>query len=106
MNELQEQVVDVIEGLVASGAENGVQATVYRHGELIVDAVAGVADHRTGRPVTSDTLFYAASTVKGVTSTVVHVLVEQGCCPTTRWWLRRGRSSGLMARSRRRCGRC
>ncbi|GAA3563170.1 serine hydrolase domain-containing protein [Kribbella ginsengisoli] len=77
MNELlQEQVVDAIEGLVASGAENGVQAAVYRRGELIVDAVAGMA--APGRPVASDTLFYAASTVKGVTSTVVHVLVEEG----------------------------
>lgn len=78
MTELQEQVQAVIDVLVESGAENGVQAAVYRRGELIVDAVAGVADPSTGRLVESDTLFYAASTVKGVTSTVVHVLVEQG----------------------------
>lgn len=78
MTDLQKQVQAVIDGLVASGAENGVQAAVYRRGELIVDAVAGVADHETGRPVESDTLFYAASAVKGVTSTVVHVLVEEG----------------------------
>jgi CubicO group peptidase (beta-lactamase class C family) len=78
MSELQKRVQEVIDGLVESGAENGVQAAVYRRGELIVDAVAGVADGVTGRPVSSDTLFYAASTVKGVTSTVVHVLVEQG----------------------------
>lgn len=78
MSDLQKQVQAVIEGLVDSGAENGVQAAVYYRGELVVDAVAGVADHETGRPVLSDTLFYAASTVKGVTSTVVHVLVEQG----------------------------
>jgi CubicO group peptidase (beta-lactamase class C family) len=78
MSELQKQVQDVIDGLVESGAENGVQAAVYRRGELIVDAVAGVADPVSGRPVSSDTLFYAASTVKGVTSTVVHVLVEEG----------------------------
>ncbi|MEV6414556.1 serine hydrolase domain-containing protein [Kribbella sp. NPDC051718] len=73
---LQEQIQSVIDGLVASGAENGVQAAVYRRGELIVDAVAGMASAR--RPVASDTLFYAASAVKGVTSTVVHVLVEEG----------------------------
>ncbi|WP_239062936.1 serine hydrolase domain-containing protein [Streptomyces sp. SID13031] len=78
MSELQKQVQVLLDGLVASGSEDGVQAAVYRRGELIVDAVAGVADGVTGRPVTSDTLFYAASTVKGVTSTVVHVLVEQG----------------------------
>lgn len=78
MSDLQKQVQGVIDGLVESGAENGVQAAVYRRGELIVDAVAGVADHETGRAVESETLFYAASAVKGVTATVVHVLVEQG----------------------------
>ena len=78
MSDLQKQVQAVIDGLVESGTENGVQAAVYRRGELIVDAVAGTADPSTGRPVASDTLFYAASAVKGVTSTVVHVLVEQG----------------------------
>jgi CubicO group peptidase (beta-lactamase class C family) len=78
MTDLQEQVQELIDELVASGAENGVQAAVYRRGELVVDAVAGVADHETGRPVTPDTLFYAASTGKGVTATVVHVLVARG----------------------------
>jgi CubicO group peptidase (beta-lactamase class C family) len=76
MNELQQEIQAVIDGLVASGAENGVQAAVYRRGELIVDAVAGMAS--SGKPVAPDTLFYAASTVKGVTSSVVHVLVEEG----------------------------
>jgi CubicO group peptidase (beta-lactamase class C family) len=78
MSDLQERVQAVIDGLVESGAENGVQAAVYHRGELIVDAVAGVADPTTGRPVASDTLFYAASAVKGVAATIVHVLVEQG----------------------------
>ncbi|MGH2848017.1 MAG: serine hydrolase domain-containing protein, partial [Thermoleophilaceae bacterium] len=41
-------------------------------------AVAGVADASTGRPVTSDTPFYATSTGKGVAATVVHVLAERG----------------------------
>lgn len=78
MSDLQERVQAVIDRLVESGTETGVQAAVYRRGELIVDAVAGVADSETGRPVGSDTLFYAASAVKGVAATVVHVLVEQG----------------------------
>jgi CubicO group peptidase (beta-lactamase class C family) len=63
---------------VASGAEHGVQVSVYRHGAPVVDAVAGLADPRAGRPVTPDTLFYAASTGKGVTATLAHVLVERG----------------------------
>jgi len=78
MSDLQKQVQELIEHLVESGSENGVQAAVYKRGELVVDAAAGIADPSDGRPVTPDTLFYAASTVKGVTATVVHVLVEQG----------------------------
>ena len=77
MNDLQ-QVQEAIDKLVESGAERGLQVAVYRRGELVVDAVAGVADHKTGRPVRSDTPFYAYSTGKGATATVAHVLVERG----------------------------
>jgi CubicO group peptidase (beta-lactamase class C family) len=78
MNDLQKQVQEAIDRLVESGAETGVQVAVYRHGGLVVDAVAGVADAATGRLVTSDTPFFSASTGKGLTATVVHVLVERG----------------------------
>ena len=78
MNDIQQQVQEAINGLVESGAERGLQVAVYRHGEQMIDAVAGTADPATGRPVESDTPFYAYSTGKGVTSTVVHVLVERG----------------------------
>ena len=78
MSGLQEQVQTLIDGLVTSGAENGVKVAVYRRGEPVVEAVAGVADPETGRPVTPETLFYAASTGKGVAATVAHVLVERG----------------------------
>ncbi len=44
----------------------------------MVDAVAGLADPATGRPVTSETPFYVYSTGKGVTATVAHVLAERG----------------------------
>ena len=77
MTEIQDQVQEVIEGLVESGAELGLQVAVYRHGEQVVDAVAGVADPGTGRPVASDTPFYAYSVGKGATATVAHVLVER-----------------------------
>jgi CubicO group peptidase (beta-lactamase class C family) len=78
MSALQEQVQTLIDGLVASGAENGVQVAVYRRGACVVDAVTGVADPGTGRPVTPDTLFYTASTGKGVAATLTHVLVARG----------------------------
>jgi CubicO group peptidase (beta-lactamase class C family) len=78
MNDLQRRVQEAVDGLVASGAERGLQVAVYRHGEQIVDAVAGIADEATGRPVAPDTPFYCYSMGKGATATVVHVLVERG----------------------------
>ena len=78
MNDLQQQIQKAIDGLVESGAERGLQVAVYRHGDLVIDAVAGVADHETGRLVTSDTPFYVYSVGKGATATVAHVLVERG----------------------------
>jgi CubicO group peptidase (beta-lactamase class C family) len=78
MNDIQQHVQQAIDQLVESGAERGLQVAVYRQGDLVVDAVAGVADPATGRPVTSDTPFYTYSTGKGVTATVAHVLAEHG----------------------------
>ena len=78
MNDLQQQVQEAVDEFVESGAERGLQVAVYRHGQQVVDAVAGVADHETGRPVTPDTPFYVYSTGKGATATVAHVLVERG----------------------------
>ena len=78
MRELQQQVQEAIDGLVESETERGLQVAVYRHGEQIVDTVAGVADPDTGRVVAPDTPFYAYSVGKGATSAVAHVLVERG----------------------------
>jgi CubicO group peptidase (beta-lactamase class C family) len=78
VRELQQQVQEAIDGLVESGTERGLQVAVYREGEQVVDAVAGIADAETGRPVTSGTPFYAYSVGKGATSAVAHVLVERG----------------------------
>jgi len=75
---LQQQVQQAINQLVESGAERGLQVAVYRHGELVVDAVAGVADPATGRPVTPDTPFFSYSIGKGVAATTLHVLAERG----------------------------
>jgi CubicO group peptidase (beta-lactamase class C family) len=74
----QQQVQDAIDQLVETGAERGIQVAAYRDGELVVDAVAGVADPATGRLVTSDTPFYNFSIVKGAASTIAHILVERG----------------------------
>jgi CubicO group peptidase (beta-lactamase class C family) len=78
MYELQGRIQEAIDRLVESGEERGLQVAVYRHGALVVDAVAGVADAATGRPVTSGTPFYVMSTGKGVTATLAHILAERG----------------------------
>ena len=76
--EIQPQVQQAIDDLVNSGVERGMQVAVYRHGKLVVDAVAGVADPATGRRVESDTPFYNFSIVKGAAATLAHMLAERG----------------------------
>jgi CubicO group peptidase (beta-lactamase class C family) len=64
--------------MVASGAEVGLQVAVVHRGRPVVEAVSGLADAGRGVAVSPRTLFYAASTAKGVASTVAHVLVKRG----------------------------
>ncbi|KAB2340988.1 serine hydrolase domain-containing protein [Actinomadura rudentiformis] len=78
MSDIQKQVQQALDRLVESGTERGLQVSVYRHGEPVVEAVAGVADAATGRPVTPGTVFYNFSIGKAATSAVVHVLAERG----------------------------
>ena len=77
-DEAQLRIEAVIEHLVASGGEVGLQVAVVMDGRVAVDAVSGVCATEGGAPVTPATLFYAASTAKGVASSVAHVLVERG----------------------------
>lgn len=90
MNDVQAQVQKAINEMVDSGVERGLQVAVYRDGEQVVDAVAGVADPATGRKVTSDTPFYNYSVGKAAASTIVHILVERGLfdydTPVVKMW--------------------
>ena len=74
---VQVEVQDVIDELITDGSESGLQVAVINDGQVIVDAVGGLADPQTGVEVTRNTLFYATSTAKGVASSLAHVLVEQ-----------------------------
>jgi CubicO group peptidase (beta-lactamase class C family) len=71
-------VLSAMRELIASGREQGVQFAIYDHGRLVVDAWAGLANPLTGAPVEADTLFPVFSVTKGITSTIVHQLVEKG----------------------------
>lgn len=77
-SDVRARVQAIVDGLVASGAEVGLQVAVVEHGRVVADAVGGLADPRRGLAVAPDTLFYAASTAKGLASAVAHVLVERG----------------------------
>ncbi|WP_411079646.1 serine hydrolase domain-containing protein [Streptomyces sp. cmx-18-6] len=83
----------VIGGEVATGfepvreafAENfarhgdiGAAVCVYRNGHPVVDLWGGIADPRTGRPWTRDTLQLVYSATKGATATAVHLLAQRG----------------------------
>ena len=70
MSDIQQRVQQAIDQLIESGTERGLQVAVYRHGHMVVDAVAGIADPATERPVTSDTPFFSFSVGKGVAATV------------------------------------
>ncbi|MEU5995960.1 serine hydrolase domain-containing protein [Spirillospora sp. NPDC047418] len=86
--DVQSRVQEMADGLVASGAEVGLQISAYLHGEPVVDVHAGRADTSTGRPVDDRTLFPAAGV--NLVSTVVHVLAERGLIeygvPVAAYW--------------------
>src|SRR6266545_1152505 len=101
MDKLRQQVQQAIDQLVESGTERGVQVAVYRDGEQVVDAVAGVADPASGRPVDAGTVFYNFSIVKGATATVAHILAERGLfgydTPVAELWWEPGTKVGYHA---------
>src|SRR4051794_41527324 len=71
---LQDRIQGLLDELVASGDETGLQVAVHHRGHRVVDAVAGVADATTGRPVTPETLFFSFSTAKGVAALIAPFL--------------------------------
>jgi CubicO group peptidase (beta-lactamase class C family) len=78
MADLQAEVQAAAGELVAAGTETGLQVAVLRHGRVLADVVSGVEDPQTAKPVSPGTLFYAASTAKGVAASLAHVLAERG----------------------------
>src|SRR6266699_1012335 len=77
VRDAQKQVQKAIDQLVDAGAERGLQVAAYRGPDLVVDAVAGVADPESGRPVTPDTPFYNFSVVAVSLKKKTHVPVKR-----------------------------
>ena len=81
MADLQAEVQAAADDLVAGGSETGLQIAVHRYGRVVADVITGVEDAGTAAPVSHGTLFYAASTAKGVAASLAHVLAERGDIP-------------------------
>ncbi len=78
MADLQTAIEAAAADLVAAGTETGLQVAVRRHGRVVADVQAGLADPRTGARTRPDTLFFAASAAKGVAASLAHILAERG----------------------------
>ena len=80
----------LLEDLVASGEELGLQVAAYHDGRLVVDTWAGLADATTGRKVDGDTLFTVFSSTKGIICGAIHLVAERGELryddPVARYW--------------------
>ncbi len=75
---VQELVQKAIDEMVESGSERALQVAVYHRGVQVVDAVAGLADPATSRPMSSETPVYCYSVCKAAASTLMHRLAERG----------------------------
>ena len=87
---VQGRVQQLLDQLVATGQETGIQVAAYLDGKLVVDTWAGLADPERGRPIDGDTLINVWSAGKAVAATTIHALVEQGAleydAPLTLYW--------------------
>lgn len=70
--------------------ELGAAVTVFVGGRKVVDLWGGVADGRTGRPWTQDTVVPVFSCAKGIVSICAHLLAQERKldldAPVSRYW--------------------
>lgn len=70
-------VARTLRALIPDGKPGGAAACVYHRGECVVDIWGGTRDAE-GHPWEADTVALSYSTTKGVASTLLHRLVDQG----------------------------
>lgn len=84
------RIEEVFEEQLDRGLHPGAQLVVLRHGQVVVDLAAGLADVRRKIPVTHDTPFLTWSCTKPFTGMCVHRLIEEGKvewdAPVARYW--------------------
>jgi len=70
--------------------ETGISVAVYHRGKLVIDQAAGLADPKTGRNATVDTLWPVFSVTKGVVALSLHMQAERGLvdtsAPVAKYW--------------------
>ncbi len=90
MHYTQEKIQPLLDQLIASGRETGLQVAAYHQGKQVLDVSAGWADSDRKIPLQQDALFLSFSCAKGLTSTVIHMLAADGALsynsPITNWW--------------------
>lgn len=88
--DLVRKLQEVLDRSVESGEECGCQLAVYRNGEFICDLSAGYTTPEKTRKVDSDTLFPVFSVGKGVATTMMLILRDQGKLdfddPVVKFW--------------------
>jgi len=67
-----------LQQLVDDGVSAGLQVVVARRGEVVMHDSFGVADTRSGEPITKDTLFRIYSMTKPVVGVAMMMLYEEG----------------------------
>lgn len=93
---LQQQLQQMLDEAVASGASRGTQVAVYYGGACAASAFAGTLDAQGSQPVREDSLFPVFSVTKGVAAVLIHRMVYDGRlaydAPIARYWPAFGQS--------------
>lgn len=77
MNELTQQIAAIVADYQAQGAEQGIQVSVYHHGQQIVDFSGGTRNSA-GDSLGADNLIYCWSMTKGLMALAMHIAAEKG----------------------------
>jgi len=77
-SEALDRLHDRLQQLVDDGVSAGLQVVVARRGEVVLRGNFGVADARSGAPITDDTLFRIYSMTKPVVGVAMMMLYEEG----------------------------
>lgn len=78
IRDLNAEVREAIDHVIAEGTEIGVQCVAYLKGKLVVNVSAGMTDPATGRAVTDNSLFHVFSVTKAVLTTALHIQADRG----------------------------